>query len=150
MAEDIWKKNKRIYNIKRVKSRLFKLFGDLLRRGGPKQKGSHGVRWNQIKFIPYLILNQLHIIFHFKARTDSLFYQGRGDTMHAGKTMGRQKIINRRIKNASTRERIVLRFHTPDSFPLDLARKVIRTEIAALKGSNGNGIRKASCNRPVQ
>jgi hypothetical protein len=70
--------------------------------------------------------------------------------MQAGEKMGQQKTINRRIKNGSRRERIVLRFHTPDSLPLDLARKVIRTEIAALRGSNGNGIRKAYCNRPVQ
>jgi hypothetical protein len=70
--------------------------------------------------------------------------------MHSGKTMVRPKAMNRQTKNASRMERIVLRFHTPDSFTLDLARKVIRTEIAALKGSNGNGFRKATRNRPVQ
>lgn len=70
--------------------------------------------------------------------------------MHAGKTMTRQKSANRRNKSALRRERVVLRFHAPDSFSLDLARKVIRAEIAALKGSNGNGIRKIPVNRPAQ
>ncbi len=41
--------------------------------------------------------------------------------MYAGKSMNRQNEINRRAKNTSRSERAVLRFRTPDSFPLNLA-----------------------------